>query len=248
MERAEKMNPEENRARPGAVFFDWDGTLADSFAFLHGAHNHVCGVLGRPSFSLQVFEGYFGQPRDKLYREIYGEKMEEARAHFERYVLANHLSGLKPAEGAEALLRTLRGMEIPCGVVSNKKRSLIEAEIANFGWEDFFVSVVGAGEAEADKPSPAPLLLAVERSSLTVPMSDIWFVGDTDNDLICAEQAGCVPVLIERQEIYDKLSPLHKIGLYRGNCAGLNEFVLRYAGKEPVSRLSAGGAAPQELQ
>lgn len=213
--------------KPGAVFFDWDGTLADSFAFLHAAHNHVCKTLGRPSFSLKEFEGYFGQPREKLYRELYAEHMEEARGHFERYVLDNHLSGLKPAEGAGVLLGTLRDMGIPCGVVSNKKRNLIEAEIENFGWGGFFISVVGAGEAEADKPSPAPLHLAVERAALALPMERVWFVGDTDNDLICAEQAGCVTVLVERQEIYEKLSVRHRVDIHRKNCEELNGFLLQ---------------------
>lgn len=225
------MRSQENIIKPGAVFFDWDGTLADSFVFLHAAHNHVCQILKRPPISLEEYEVYFGQPREKLYKEIYGDRMDEARVHFERYVLNNHLSGLKPAEGADALLRALYSMGIPCGVVSNKKRSLIEAEIENFGWRDFFISVVGAGEAVADKPSPAPLFLAVERASLAVPMASIWFVGDTDNDLICAKQAGCVAVLVERRKIYDNLSALHKIDLHRGNCGDLNEFLLQYGRK-----------------
>lgn len=217
--------------KPQAVFFDWDGTLADSFEFLYAAHSHVCRTLGRAVFSLTAFEGYFGQPREKLYRELYGEHMEEARTHFERYVLDNHLAGLKPAKGAEALLSTLRALEIPCGVVSNKKRNLIEAEIENFGWKDFFLSVVGAGEAKEDKPSPAPLHLAMERAGLSLPTAHIWFIGDTDNDLICGDKAGCVTVLVERKAVYDKLSVVHRVDLHRNNCSELNEFLLQYGGK-----------------
>ncbi|MCC6597423.1 MAG: HAD family hydrolase [Alphaproteobacteria bacterium] len=215
-------------AEPHAVFFDWDGTLADSFLFLHSAHNHVCKALGRPAFDLKAFEGYFGQPREKLYKELYGEKMEEARTHFEHYVLNNHLAGLKPAHGAEDLLKTLYDRRIPCGVVSNKKRNLIEAEIKNFGWDDFFISIVGAGEAEADKPSPAPLLLAVERANLmNIPMKNMWFVGDTDNDLLCAIGAECVTVLIERDHVYEKFSKQHHIDIHRNNCADLNALLLQ---------------------
>lgn len=142
--------------RPEAVFFDWDGTLVDSFAFLHAAHNHTRGQLGIAPFTLEDFRGYFGQPREQLYAELYGsENVDAAKGHFESYVMAHHKEGLKPVKGAQALLKTLYDMGVPCGVVTNKKKDLVEQEIINYDWGDFFISVVGAGEAEADKPSPA---------------------------------------------------------------------------------------------
>lgn len=214
-------------AKPEAVFFDWDGTLVDSFRFLHAAHNHVRGILGIEPFSLDVFEGYFGQPREKLYRELYGEYIEDAKTHFEAYVRANHLEGLKPTEGAQALLEALHQMAVPCGVVTNKKADLVAAEIQNFGWDKFFKSVVGAAEAEADKPSPAPLHLAVERAVLSCDMKNIWFVGDTDNDLACARDAGAVPVFIGLEKDYIRLSADYNIAFYGPTCAVLRDFLLQ---------------------
>jgi phosphoglycolate phosphatase len=213
---------------PKAVFFDWDGTLVDSFKFLHGAHNHVRGVLGIAPFSLEVFEGYFGQPREKLYRELYGDHMEEAKTHFEAYVFANHLKGLSPTVGAQALLEQLHAMGIPCGVVTNKKGSFVVKEISNFGWERFFVSVVGAAEAQADKPSPAPLWLAVKRAGIVEDMGNIWFVGDTENDLACARDAGAVSILIAGNKENERFSKEFDIGLHRETCADLRDFLLQY--------------------
>ena len=217
--------------QPEAVFFDWDGTLVDSFGLLHAAHNHTRAELGFDSFSIEEFEGYFGQPREILYAKLYPDKMDEAKKHFEAYVLNNHIDGLKPMSGAGVLLELLYKMQIPCGVVSNKKRTLIEAEIASYGWEKCFVSVVGAGEASVDKPSSEPLKLAVSRSGLNVGMENIWFVGDTDNDVLCSDAAGSVTVLIASKNQAKPLLEKYKIHLHCNNCSELYEFLLQYEGK-----------------
>ncbi len=215
--------------QPKAVFFDWDGTLVDSFAFLHAAHNHTRAQFGMEPFELEVFEGYFGQPREKLYAEIYGpENIEAAKGHFEAFVYANHADGVKPIDGSADILKTLKQLGIPCGVVTNKKQELVSAEIKNFGWQDHFVSVVGAGEAEADKPSPAPLLLAIERADLNLPANDIWYVGDTDNDLVCSNEAGVKTILIAPQPQTADLLANHKVDLHKNNCSEFAEFLLQY--------------------
>ena len=215
--------------KPEAVFFDWDGTLVDSFAFLHQAHNHTRAQFGKTSFSREEFSGYFGQPREKLYAEIYGqENIEDAKKHFESYVYANH-GNLKPVEGAEDVLRYLSDMDVPCGVVTNKKRDLVDAEIRNCGWEDYFISVVGAGEAEEDKPSPAPLLMSMEKSGLALTTENTWFIGDTDNDLICANKVGCITVLIATEPEAAVLLEKYNVHLHKNNCTELARFLLQYA-------------------
>ncbi len=210
-----------------AVFFDWDGTLVDSFAFLHKAHNHVRGVLGIEPFSLDVFAGYFGQPREKLYTELYGDFRDEAKGHFEAFVLANHIHDLKPIDGGEKILEWFASAGIPCGVVTNKKGSLVSAEIESFGWGKYFVSVVGAGEAEADKPSAAPLLLALEQAGIACPMEKILYVGDTDNDLLCAQSAGAHSILIAEAAEYSALSAAHKIDTHFDSCKSFYDFLLQ---------------------
>ena len=219
----------EEISKPAAVFFDWDGTLVDSFAFLHAAHNYTRAQFGYEPFSLEAFEGYFGQPREKLYVEIYGaENVEVAKIYFEKYVIENQAEGLKPVPGAQNLLEVMRSFGVPCGVVTNKKKELVMREIEHYGWEDFFTSVVGAGEADADKPSSAPLLMGIERADLThLSMQDIWLVGDTDNDLLCANRAGCKTILICEQTKSVDLLANYDVNLYKENCQELADFLLQ---------------------
>jgi phosphoglycolate phosphatase len=216
-----------NLKRPKAAFFDWDGTLVDSFTFLHKAHNHAQLTLGIPQTSLDEFHVYFGRSREILYRDMYGDKAEEARKHFETFVRGNHLKDLQPMDGAEELLRTLKKLSIPAGLVSNKKGDFIRAEVTNFGWDDYFVSIVGAAEAAQDKPSAAPLLLAIEKANITENRNDIWYVGDTETDLACAKEAGCPSVLVETSHEAVDYSGKYSPVLVVKNCLELNEYLLQ---------------------
>ncbi|MCB1563412.1 MAG: HAD-IA family hydrolase [Alphaproteobacteria bacterium] len=213
---------------PQAVFFDWDGTLADSFKFLYAAHLHVHNRLSMEPFSLEAFEGYFGGPREKLYTEIYGERREEAKTQFESYVLENHLGGFEAMPGTHDLIDILRRKGIPAGVVSNKKANLITAEIRHMGWDDVFSAIVGAGEAKEDKPSPAPLLLAFERGGITAPRTAIWYVGDKDTDILCAKAAGCVAVFIENDTEQAHVKRAFSPELSFKNCREFGDFLLQY--------------------
>lgn len=152
--------------KPDAVFFDWDGTLVDSYSFLNDAHSTVLTSLGFAPFKGDEFKNYFGHPREKLYREIYKDRSEEAKTLFEAYVMENNHK-IQALPGAEALLSALHALGVPMGVVSNKKSSFIMREIEHHGWGDFFAVVVGAGEAQADKPSGKPLRLALEKAGIT---------------------------------------------------------------------------------
>lgn len=185
------------KSRPAAVFFDWDGTLVDSYGFLNDAHGYVLSRLGLPPFREGEYREYFGMPRETLYPKIYKDKCEEAKALFEEYVFANSHK-VKAITGAHDLLDALAEAGIPCGVVSNKKGVYIKKEAGHLGWGDAFCAVVGAGEAANDKPSTAPLTYAIEAAGLSeIAPQDIWFVGDTHIDLECAQGFGCVSLFVE---------------------------------------------------
>ena len=68
------------------------------------------------------------------------------------------------------------GAAWPQGVVSNKAGRYLRAEVTHLGWAPHFGAVVGAGDASADKPDPAPILLALDRLGRAAPTarSGIW--------------------------------------------------------------------------
>jgi phosphoglycolate phosphatase len=71
----------------------------------------------------------------------------------------------------------------------------LRREVERLGWSELFRSVVGAGDAAADKPACEPVHLALSESGV-LPGEQVWFVGDTAVDMECAENSGCIGVLL----------------------------------------------------
>ena len=92
---------------------------------------------------------------------MFGAEWERARDIFYAAFAAQHLDHVRPMPGAADALAA--GAPWPQGVVSNKAGRYLRAEVAHLGWAAHFGVVIGAGDAAADKPDPAPILLALDR-------------------------------------------------------------------------------------
>jgi phosphoglycolate phosphatase len=182
-------------ARPKAILFDWDNTLVDSWTTIHDALNVVMAAMGKPPWSLQQTKERVRLSLRESFPHHFGERWAEAREIYLDAFRAIHLERLTPLPGRRELLERLFDERIFLGVVSNKTGSLLRREVAELGWTQFFGSVVGAGDAAADKPHPSVVALALEPSGM-VSGDSVWLVGDTDVDIRCARNSGCVPILL----------------------------------------------------
>lgn len=181
---------------PAVVLFDWDGTLADSYAFLEGAHDRVLAVLGLPPRGEGWFFEFFGMPADLIYRIVYGERAERARELFLDYFYKHSAEATQPVRGGLKVIKWLRSRGVKTGVVTNMRPEGINRKLEEFGWVSYFDSVVGAGEAAQNKPAPDPIFLALERMGYDGDMGRVWFIGDTVTDLQAARSAGCPRLFI----------------------------------------------------
>ena len=118
-----------------------------------------------------------------------------ARDIFYAEVRARHLAVLTPMPGAAEALAAVAASGLPQGVISNKQGPLLRAEAAHLGWAAHFGCLVGAGDAAADKPDPAPFRLALAALGLQAGPA-VWYVGDTALDMQAARAAGCTAVLL----------------------------------------------------
>ena len=181
--------------RPRAILFDWDNTLIDSWGAIQDAQNHTLVAFGLEPWTLEeTMVRVRGSMRDS-YPQLFGERWLEAGEVFYRRFEERHMENLMPLTGAEEMLAALFGAGIYLGVVSNKKGDYLRAEAARLGWERYFGRIIGAFDAERDKPATDPVVLALAGSGIE-PGPDVWFAGDACIDLDCATRAGCVPVLV----------------------------------------------------
>ncbi|HJU18546.1 MAG TPA: HAD family hydrolase [Stellaceae bacterium] len=184
-------------ARPRAILFDWDNTLVDSWATIHDALNIVMAAMDLPSWSLAETRSRVRLSLRESFPRHFGARWEEARQIYLDAFAAIHLDRLAPLPGSAALLEGLRGLGVFLGVVSNKTGALLRREAERLGWAPYFGSIVGAGDATADKPAAAPALFALAASGIAAGDA-VWLVGDTAVDMQCAINAGCRPVLLGR--------------------------------------------------
>lgn len=188
-----------------AIFFDWDGTLVEHSKLIADGHTHVRRHFGLEGYDQQAALSRGHQSTRELYPILYGDKWEEAEKLFYDFFLENHLSDVTPFDDTLALLDMLTDRDIPMGVVSNKRHIFLTREIGHIQWDRYFKSVIGAGEAERDKPSSAPLRMAADMLSPDLANTDILYVGDTETDLKCAKDMDCDAALILRGRNMDEI-------------------------------------------
>lgn len=179
---------------PAAILWDWDNTLVDGWAAIEAGLAATFRAFGMPVWDrTQVLAHVRGSLRD-TFPGMFGADWERARDIFYAEVTARHLAVVAPMPGARAAI-TAAARVAPQGVVSNKQGPLLRAEAEHLGWAGQFGALVGAGDAAADKPDPAPMLMALAAMGLS-PSPAIWYVGDTAMDMQAARRAGFVAVLL----------------------------------------------------
>lgn len=185
--------------RPKAIVFDWDNTLIDSWGSIHDAQNHTLVHFGLEPWSLeQTRRRVRGSMRDS-YPDLFGDRWLEAGEVFYARFAARHLETLTPLPSSAEMLEELSSAGLYLAVVSNKKGDYLRKEASHLGWNRFFHRIVGAFDAEQDKPSVEPVDLALAGSGITRGL-DVWFAGDADIDMECAGKAGCLAILLRHEE------------------------------------------------
>ena len=178
---------------PTAILWDWDNTLVDAWAGVQAGMNAALRAFGMPEWSVEDVRARARLSLREAFPPLFGADWERARDLFYAEVRARHLDLITPLPGiADALAA---GTAWPQAVVSNKQGPILRAEAAHLGWGQHFGTLVGAGDAEADKPSAAPVLLALSRLGVA-PGPAVWFIGDTGVDMQAARAAGCTAVLL----------------------------------------------------
>lgn len=179
--------------RPSVLLYDWDNTLVDGWAAITAALNAVFSHFGLPLWTRRDAVTRVRVALRESFPPLFGDRWEEARDLFYASFRERHLDHLRPMPGAAEALAA--GAAWPQGVVSNKAGDYLRAEVVHLGWKQHFGPVIGAGDAAADKPDPAPIRLALAKLGRRTDES-VWYLGDTALDMRTARAAGVTAVLI----------------------------------------------------
>ena len=178
---------------PIAIIFDWDDTLIDNWQAIHGALNVTMDAMRQERWSFEKTKSEVRRSMRDSFPELFGNRWEEAADIFLSAIHSNHLETITVLEGVPDMLASLRSAGIYLAIVSNKNGPLLRAEADFLGWTQNFGAIIGATDAEKDKPDPAPIYLSLSGSGFSAG-ENIWYVGDAPSDMECAHRAGILPV------------------------------------------------------
>ncbi len=178
---------------PTAIIFDWDDTLIDNWHAIHGALNVTMDAMGHDRWTFEKTKSNVRRSMRDSFPELFGNRWEEAADIFLSAIQFNHLKTINVLEGVPEMLASLKSAGICLCVVSNKNGKLLREEAEFLGWTQNFSAIIGATDAERDKPDPAPIYLSLSESGFSIG-EDIWYVGDAPSDMECAHRAGVLPV------------------------------------------------------
>lgn len=209
--------------RPRAIIFDWDNTLVDSWECIRESYNRTFRHFGMPDWSMEETQSRVAASMRDSFPAMFGERWPEARDVFTASFASIHMDHLHPLPGAADMLKSLKAADLVLAVVSNKRGSFLRKEAEEIGWAPLFTTLVGADDAIADKPDSAPVHMALDGTGVP-PGPDVWFVGDSPIDILCAVNARCTPILMRPHPPYEG-EFAHKPARFLPGCRELADLV-----------------------
>lgn len=175
------------------VFFDLDGTLADTAPDLGGALNELLAEVGRPTLDMAVLRPHVSAGTRGMLGVGFGLTPdaagypELARRFLELYA-ARICHATRLFDGMAALLDELERRGILWGVVTNKPARFTEPLMDALKLSSRCAAIVSGDSTTNPKPAPDSLLLAC--ATAAVPPRLTLYVGDDLRDIQAAHAAG----------------------------------------------------------
>jgi len=174
------------------VLFDFDGTVVDSGPIILASMRHATETVLQRSYTEQELMASVGGPGLEAQMEAFGPgRVEELVRVYRAHNEPLHET-LEIFLGIEDLLIGLRDEGRTLGLVTAKRRTTVELAFATLPIAHLFETVVAGDDTIKHKPSPEPLLLALER--LGASAAEAAYVGDSPYDMQAARAAGLYAV------------------------------------------------------
>ena len=185
--------------------FDFDGTLFDTLPSSKYVFKVAYANLGYELNEEEVL-GFTREPipvsfeRKGFSKDLYPSFIEDINT------LVNSKESVDLTDIYDDTYDTvidLRMDEADLGIVTSNHATHVRDVLKKFDMQkDFFNVIVGNKEAPIPKPSPDPILKALEMIGYKGDKKNVCYVGDSLNDCIAATKAGIVPILLDRNNEY----------------------------------------------
>ena len=187
------MSQSQHQSPYHGVFFDLDGTLADTAPDLVAATNQLLSARNLPLKPYEQLRPCASAGARGLIGGAFGidtkhpdfiPLRDEFFANYEKALFVHS----KLFEGMEHLLNQLESAQLPWGIVTNKSERFTNPLIELMGLSQRSASTVSGDTTPHSKPHPEPILHAARIANLDPNKS--LYVGDDIRDVIAGKAAG----------------------------------------------------------
>lgn len=180
-----------------AALFDFDGTLADSFAGITASTNHVRQLYGLPAMTVDEVGIYVGLGLANLLETVVpNAPTSEAIAAYKAHHLGVMVAGTQLLPGVLDTLTQLHQGGIALAICSNKAVAFTKQIVSSLGIAPLFQAVLGPDDV-AGRAKPHPDMLLEGLTRLGVSRSETVYVGDMAVDVHAGKAAGVTVWLVE---------------------------------------------------
>lgn len=175
------------------VFFDLDGTLADTAPDLVAAANRLLVANQRAPMAYEILRPMASAGARGLIQKSFGILQDHPefiplRDTFLNFYEEALLVHSKLYEGMEALLQELEEQKIPWGIVTNKQQRFTQPLTEQMGLLRRAHCVVSGDTTPFSKPHPEPILHAARLAK--VDPNRAIYIGDDIRDIVSGKAAG----------------------------------------------------------
>ena len=193
--------------------FDFDGTLFDTLPSSKYVFRKAYENIGMKLNEEEVLS-FTREPIPLSYARLGGpkEKFDSFMEDVEKYVRSEESTRLTDIyDDTYDTVIDHRMVEAELDIVTSNNVPHVRDVLKKFDMQkDFFTVLVGNQEAPNPKPSPEPILKALEMINYKGEKKDVCYVGDSINDCISAVNAGVTPILLDRDDEYQN-APYQRI-------------------------------------
>nr|WP_220185981.1 pyrophosphatase PpaX [Paenactinomyces guangxiensis] len=164
-----------------------DGTLINTNDLILASFMHTLNAHCPGKYTEADVLACMGEPLLDQMERFDPAQAEQMVQTYHTHNVAHHDDYVKEFPHVREVLGRLQEAGVKMGVVSNKRRKVVEMGLKLFGLDRFMQVVICYGEAEKAKPEPDMILLALEK--LGAMPEQTLMVGDSRYDLLAARRA-----------------------------------------------------------
>lgn len=178
-----------------AVLFDLDGTLVNTNQLIIESFRYVFKTELNIYPSEEEIVQYFGEPLLQTLARYDEKNPQKLYNAYVQYNEKAHDDVVFAMEGAKEAILGLKERGIKVGVVSSKRRSMVDRGLKVCFLSGLMDVIITPEDTEKHKPDGEPLIKAC--SMLNINPNDALMVGDSHFDILCGKNAKSKTCLVK---------------------------------------------------